>query len=263
MMNRFEQSAAAELFRWPEGMPPDDPYTGPGPGDSPDVVRLIAAVVRSIPLRTIRLPDAFFPAHLPAAIIDAVFHCRSLREKHLVSYSERFCRHFHIARTRVDSWNFPPPEAQETLESLLRRYARLGATGMANTVLQDLQPFPGTRIMRASYVQRVARELRRIGVDVLQDLTVRQRRNVLGAIRRLPGDSTVLSRLFLMYTGGDNFVWPDARVRCFVAQSVGRQSIEASRAAALVRQCAHELLLSPRFLDYGIWIRGADSATIG
>ena len=62
--------------------------------------------------------------------------------------------------------------------------------------------------------------------------------------------------MFLMYTGGDNFVWPDSTVGNFVARSLGLNSMAASRAASLLRQCAHELLLSPRYLDFRVWTHG-------
>ena len=71
-------------------------------------------------------------------------------------------------------------------------------------------------------------------------------REALGA---LPGDAAAVSRRLLMYTGDDGFVLADAAVRGFVARATGRRSVTAADAAALVCHCAHELLLSPRYVD--------------
>ena len=40
--------------------------------DVHEIERLMTAIVRSIPLRNVELPDEFFPAHLSVALIDSV-----------------------------------------------------------------------------------------------------------------------------------------------------------------------------------------------
>ena len=84
---------------------------------------------------------------------------------------------------------------------------------------------------------------------MLQDVHERPPRAIRDALRALPGDAAALLRRLLMYTGDDDFVLADRPVRAFVACATGRRSVTWGDAAALVRQCAHELLLSPSYID--------------
>ena len=65
-----------------------------------------------------------------------------------------------------------------------------------------------------------------------------------------------------MYAGEEEFVQSDAHVRRFVASAIGRRQVSADRAEALVRAAAHELILSPRFLDFRIWDYGVSGAGV-
>ena len=60
-------------------------------------------------------------------------------------------------------------------------------------------------------------------------------------------------RSLLTYAGGDDFVQGDEHVQRFVADSIGRHRVPAAAAGHLVRNAAHEMLLSPRYLEH--WIR--------
>ena len=60
-----------------------------------------------------------------------------------------------------------------------------------------------------------------------------------------------------MYTAGEDFVRGDLPVRRFMAHALGVDVVSAARAEGLVRGAAHELILSPRFLDSRIWMFGA------
>lgn len=211
------------------------------------------AVHRSIPLGTVELPDEFFPAHLPLALIDAVFRFPPAPRTRPETFSERYCRHFRIARQRMDPWTLARPEEQETLEDLGARYDELGVTEMADAVFETHCRFPATTMTRAEYVCRVAHELRRIGVNVLQHVQCVPPERVDNALRSLPGHDERLVRMLLTYAGDENFVRADLRVRTFVARALGRRSISAVEAVRLVRRCAHEKLLSPRFLGHQIW----------
>ena len=85
---------------------------------------------------------------------------------------------------------------------------------------------------------------------MLQDVHKRPPRAIHKALGALPGDAAAVLRRLLMYTGDDGFVLADAVVRGFVARATGRRSsVTSEDAAALVRRCAHELLLSPRYVD--------------
>ena len=76
-------------------------------------------------------------------------------------------------------------------------------------------------------------------------------------LRTRAGMSESGVRRFLMYTADDDFVRGDLPVRRFVAQALDLRAVSALRARKLVRGAAHELILSPRFLDCRIWMYGA------
>ena len=124
---------------------------------------------------------------------------------------------------------------------------------MTNEVFQTRRRFPGTKIKRTENVLSAARVLRRIGVDVLQDVPIRRPAVLDSALQSLPGGGECTVRRLLMYTGGDDFVLGDSHVRRFVANAIGRRTVSAARAAALVRSAAYELVVSPRYLDREIW----------
>ena len=73
------------------------------------------------------------------------------------------------------------------------------------------------------------------------------------ALHALPGAGTPFTRRILAYTGDDDFVLGDWRVCAFVARAINRRAVSSARAEALVRLCAHERLLSPRYLCWRIW----------
>ena len=91
--------------------------------------------------------------------------------------------------------------------------------------------------------------LRAIGVEVLRDIEARRPEAVEAALGRLPGANAEFSRRVLMYSGDDDFVRGDAPVQAFVARALARKSVAPAEAANLVREAAHELLVSPRFVD--------------
>ena len=211
------------------------------------------AVSRSIPLETVEYSDEFFPAHLPVALIDAVFGSRLAREEQPASISQRYCRHFGIERTRSNRLQLPPADDQETLGDLIGHYDELGVEAMKEDVFRTDCQFPGTDLSRTEYVPRLAFELRRIGVDVLQDIRAWRRKHIDFALRTLAGVDEHVVRRFLTYTGDDDFVWGDVNVRQFVASAIGKDSVSGTRAVNLVRRAAYELILSPRYLDHQIW----------
>lgn len=218
-----------------------------------DLDRLTEAVVPLLGAECPRLPDPFFPAHLPVAIVDAVFAVPPTYEAQPPPvFAERYCRRFELERTRTDPFRLPPPDDQQTLGDLIAHQEALGVDAMEE-ILGTRVCFPETALTRAAYVLEVARVLRRIGVEVLQDLAARTPPTVRNALHALPGAGTPLARRILAYTGDDDFVLGDGPVRAFVARAINRCSISPAQAEALVRLCAHERLLSPRYLCWRIW----------
>lgn len=232
------------------------------PETATELVRVIAAIHRSISLREIRLPDEYFPAHLSVALIDAVYRAGDESGDRAPSCAGRYCRHFGFESTRQDPWELPPVEEQEALGRLVGRYEELGTDRMVDEVFCVREVVPGTNIDRAECVLAAARQLLVNGIGVLQDLSVRPRSEVEGILRLSPGCDESTLRRFLMYTGKDDFVWGGERVRNFVANAVGRASITSVESEELVRRAAYELILSPRFLDREIWRFGASPGSI-
>ena len=155
-----------------------------------EVRQVVEAVCRSIALDRSELADEFFPAHLPVALIDAVFRSRLRPGERPAPMAERYCRKFGITPRRTDRWAPPPVDEQETLGDLVRHYDELGADGIASKVFRSCQRFPGAKISRAENVVRAAQALRHIGVDVLQDVPSRRPAEIDTALRPLPGIDT-------------------------------------------------------------------------
>ena len=218
-----------------------------------ELCQVIGAVSRAIPLAELELPDEFFPAHLPVALIDAVFHSHLRHGEQPAPSAERYCSRFGVERTRADRWRLPPRDEQETLRDLIRHFDEFGVFGMTNEIFRTRRRFPGTKATRTENVLNAARALSLIEVDVLQDVSARRSTVIDDVLRFLPGGGESTVRMLLMYTGTDDFVLGDSYVRRFVANAIGRRTVSSARAAALVRSAAYELVVSPRFLDREIW----------
>ena len=225
------------------------------PSPAVELDHVIKAVRHSFPLANLALPDEFFPAHLSVAIIDAVLDSRGKNSENAVPASERYCRWAGIARTRADRWDEPLPEAQESLTDMIGRFDELGDRQAAEEAFGTKQLLPDASNARMESVPRAARALRRAGIEVLQDVQARQSEEVERILRDCAAFGEAAARLFLMYAGSDDFVHGDGCVRRFVAGALGRTEISAARAKRLVRSCAYELALSPRYLDDQIWRR--------
>ena len=228
-----------------------------------EVRQVVDAVCRSIPLDESGHPHEFLPAHLPVALIDAIFRSRLRPGEQPAPMAERYCCHFGIAARRADRWTPPPVDEQETLGDLIRRYDELGVYAMASRVLQCGRRFPGEKITRAENVVRAAQALRQIGVDVLQDVPTRRSEEVDTALRASPGIDVQTVRMFLMFTGAEDFVLGDTHVRRFVASAIGKRTVSALRGRGCwFGPAAYELILSPRLLDHQIWRYGVSGAGV-
>ena len=220
---------------------------------SAELRKMIEAVVRSIPLNGVELPDQFFPAHVTVALIDAVFRSPLEPEREVVPAVDRYCHRFAVARTRPDRWAVPPSGEQESLGGLVGRFDDVGTEWMTAEVVL---PGPGARTPGAETVLEAATGLRRLGVEFLQDVPAAPPEAVEDALRSSNGAGEHAGRLLLMYAGDDDFVRGDAHVRRFVAHATGRTSVSPAEAEHLVRQCAYEMIISPRYLDHEIWKYG-------
>ena len=247
---------------------PWNPWTSPHPrpdsemNDMPeaetDIRQMADAARRTLPLSESRLPEEFFPAHLTVALVDAVLRPRPWRPGRAEA-ATRYCRRFGLATRRPERWELPPASEQETLEDLIRHFDELGTEAMARELLGTPAGSPAAATRRTEVLLRAARALRSIGVEILQDARCRPPEAVEATLR---GAGPNAGRLLLMYTGNDDFVRGDTHVRRFVASAIGRRSVPADRAEALVRAAAHELIVAPRFLDCLIWQHGVSGTGV-
>ena len=237
---------------------PRMPITRFGGGEASRVRQVVEAVGRCISFDAIELPEEFFPAHLPVAIVEAVFRFQPGREEQSSRVAKRYCRCFELEHTRRDKFALPAPDEQETVADLIGHYDERGVERMASEVLATSSRSSGTAAVGAQTVLHIASALRNIGVDVLQDVQDRPARALEVAVRSVPGTNETMARLLLTYAGDDDFVLGDDHVRRFVAEATGQRSVPTSLAVRLVCQAAYELIVSPRHLDYRIYRYRAD-----
>ena len=162
--------------------------------------QVMTAIHRSISLEDIQLPDEFFPAHVPAALIDSIFRSQGQHDGNADSVAERYCDRFKVPRTRADRWTLPPAEEQETVAELTRRYDEFGVDRMADEVFGNGTPLTESTVANAQCVLRAARELRRIGINVLQDVAAQSLDEVEHEFRLAAGLGETAFRMFLMGT---------------------------------------------------------------
>ena len=199
------------------------------------------------------LGDEFYPAHLSVALIDAVFSVRLSYESRVVPIIRRYCEHFGLSRTRPDRRRTPRAEEQETLADLIGHYERYGLRRMEAEVFRSRYRSPGTWISKADNVYRAAVELRKAGLNHLQDAAAAPPRTLKSALLPLRGIGPRTVHMFLMYVGNEEFVKGDIHVCRFVADCLGRQYGGADEAERIVQRAARLLGISPRCLDYAIW----------
>ncbi|MDE0130191.1 MAG: hypothetical protein OXQ86_11615 [Gammaproteobacteria bacterium] len=229
------------------------------PGDS-DVGRLVHQVRQLINLNDAELSDEFFPAHLSIALIDALFTPQLRYYSHVVPIIERYCARFNLRRIRPDWTQLPPVDDQETLADLLDHYKALGPGGFQEEIVRARYRSPGTKILKSENVKRAAIELRRIGIETLQDAQSTSAHEIKCALRPLSGIGDRTIHMFLMYTGDDEYVKGDVHVCRFVAAVLQRPRVSADEAERLVGSAARALGIAPRLLDYEIWKYGAHSS---
>ena len=224
-----------------------------GADEASGVRQVAEAVGRCITFDAAELPEEFFPAHLSVAIVEAVFRFEPGHGAQSSQVAKRYCRRFGLAHTRRDMFDLPPVDEQETIAELIGHYDERGVERMANEVFETSCSVPGTMACSAETVVRIAEALRRVGVDVLQDVQDLPAHDLEEALCSVPGTDRAMARLLLTYAGDDDFVVGDDYVRRFVAEATGHRTVSASWATHLVCQAAYQLALSPRHLDYRIY----------
>ena len=225
-------------------------------GPETDVARLLEAISTAKLLVSYTQPDELLPSHLPVALVHAVHDVPPPCNDEAVVYAERYSQYVGLERTREDSWSLPPRNAQQTLTDFIVTGESLGLARM-ESMLGSSCDFPGTGLSRPAYLLAAARELHRVGIDVLQDVHVAGRQSVASALAHLPGDGQGVTRRLLTYTARDDWVLADEPVREFVSTAIGVPIVSRRRARDLVRRAAHELAVSPRDLDLRLWRRGS------
>ena len=217
----------------------------------------VAKLVRCrINLKDAELHNAYYPAHLSVALIDAIFNPQLRYEKQVVPIIKRYCSYFGIPWTRAgeDRRNLGD---QETLTDLIVHYKKYGVERMMNCVFQSQFCSPGTNIRKAKNVYRAALALQRIGIDNLQDAESACSKAIKCALLPLKGIGERTIHMFLMYVGNDDFVKGDIHVCNFVTEALGKK-VPPEEAERLVRKAAQNFLsVTPRLLSYKIWEDGS------
>ena len=220
----------------------------------------VAKLVRCrINLKDAELHNAYYPAHLSVALIDAIFNPQLRYEKQVVPIIKRYCRYFGIPWTRSgeDRRNLPLVGDQETLTDLIVHYKKYGVERMMNCVFQSRFCSPGTKIRKAKNVYWAALALQKNGIDNLQDAASTSPKEIKCALLPLKGIGERTTHMFLMYVGNDDFVKGDIHVCNFVNEALGKK-VPPEEAERLVRKAAQNFLsVTPRLLSYKIWEYGS------
>ena len=114
-----------------------------------EVLQVAEVIRRAFTLDDLSLPEAFRPAHLAVALIDAVFASGLGPDETPEPAAARYCRCFGLPRTREERPGGGDAHEEETLARLVERYAALGVRGMAEEAFGSGRHFPGTRRTRS------------------------------------------------------------------------------------------------------------------
>ena len=204
--------------------------------------------------------EEFYPAHLSVALIDAVFTPRSHYENHVLPVIRRYCEHFNIERTRPGKNRelLPPTHKQETLKKLVSHYKTHGKTHMREEIFRARYRSPGTKIFKSDNVCRTAKELLKIKINNLQDVSSTQPDEIKKSLCSIKGIGAATAHMFLMYCGRDDYVKGDVHVCAFVAKALGTEKVGPREAEQIVIGAAGEIDITPRALDYAIWKYGSN-----
>ena len=217
---------------------------------------LVARVRRDLDISNAELGEAYYPAHLTVALLDAILNPQLNYERRVVPIIERYCVYFKLQRVRPDPKKIPPECEQETLSDLIGHYEAMGMNGFQDKIIQSRYVSPGTNVLKAENIKNSAVALRRIGIETLQDVQERTDDEIKRALTPLRGIGDRTVHIFLMYVGRVDHVKGDLHIKRFVTNALGRR-VSAKEAEELVREAAWTLGIDPRSLDYEIWKFGS------
>jgi hypothetical protein len=224
-----------------------------------DIDRLVATMLRTLPLDRLALGDEYRYAHLSLALVDAVFSVG-------ITYTTTQRVVSHYARTqgltlyRVDEAEWPAIGDQEPLDALIALANSRGTEGLARDVFKNYNRTSSINgILKADAVVRAARLLRAHHVQYFQDLPrVFGNEQLERAFRSIPGQQSGLSwDYFWMLVGTERLIKPDRHVLQYLRAALGRP-INADEAQDLVEHACRRLAnqypnATPRRLDYAMW----------
>ena len=221
-----------------------------------DVDLLVARVQRELDINNAKLGEAYYPAHLTVALLDAILNPQLNYQRRVVPIIERYCAYFNLQRVRPDPEKIPPECEQETLSDLIGHYEAMGMNGFQDKIIQSRYVSPGTNVLKAENIKNSAVALRRIGIETLQDVQERTDDEIKRALTPLRGIGDRTIHIFLMYVGRVHLSKGDVHIKQFVARATGR-TVSAELAEELVKETAWTLGIDPRSLDYEIWKFGS------
>lgn len=204
---------------------------------------------------------------MTVALIDAVLTSNLKYESLVVPRVKKYCDHFSLIRVRADKNRLPKVEDQETLTDLIEHYAYEDMTTLLGKFKSYVGKEGGSRKykLKTEIIRCAALELRKTGIETLQDAAASSAESIKCALRPVGGIGPATIHMFLMYTGREDFVKGDRHVCGFVENSLCRSSIDPREAEELVKEAAVELAdfgmtrVTPRLLDYAIWLYMAKS----
>ena len=200
---------------------------------------------------------------MASALIDAVFAKRPTQTHARPRPSEDFCRHLGIDSERPDRWRILPRSTQYTMTEFISD-CRTPETDALERIASGCEStFPATNRSRAQVLLDAAEALRGAGAEALQDVRDRSPVFVRKMLAGVAGAESEHARWVLMFCATDRFVLGDRSVRRFVASAPGRASVAGKEAEALLRHCAHELAVSPRYLDYRVHVAFGETLPSG
>lgn len=221
-----------------------------------DVDLLVARVQRELNIINAKLGEAYYPAHITVALLDAILNPQLNYQQRVVPIIERYCDYFNLQRVRPDPKKIPPKSEQETLSDLIGHYEAMGLDGFQDKIIRSRYVSPGTNVLKSESIKNSAVALRRIGIETLQDVQEKSDEEIKRALIPLRGIGDRTIHIFLMYIGRVDHVKGDLHIMRYVTKALERD-VSANEAEELVREAAWTLGIDPRSLDYEIWKFGS------
>lgn len=192
-------------------------------------------------------------------LIDAIFSI-NVRYEGVKNVVRNYCETYRLQERRVSAARLPPLADQDSIAKLVLRIQKRGSEAFASEVLQNrCRTSPTNGILKAEAVFRLAKILKRHGVNYLQDVPVILKNELIEAeFRTVPGQRSGISfKYFLMETGREELVKPDRMLLDWLERTLNRR-VSAPQAQSLLKDAAANLRskfpkVTPRQLDLLIW----------